>query len=110
MTERQRRLLKIWQVLIAYATNRRIITYLQVCDLIEEHAVFPASLGNYLRSIETFCLNKGVPNLTVIVVSSVTGEPGPGIGMRANNVGIEREDVFGASWFAMTPPIPGDLA
>ena len=110
MTDRQRRVLKIWQVLIAYATNRRIITYPQLSDLINEPAVFPASLGNYLDPIQAFCLGRDMPNLTVIVVSSSTGEPGNRIGMRSNHVGTEREDVFREPWFAMTPPMPGDFA
>ena len=110
MTDRQRRVLKIWQVLIAYATNRRIITYQQLSGLIDEPAVFPASLGNHLAPIETFCLGRGMPNLTVIAVSARTGEPGDGIGMRSNNVGTEREGVFGEPWFAKTPPMPGDFA
>ena len=58
MTATQRRALKIWQVLIARASNRQTITYGELARVIGNE-VPPPALGRYLDLVADFCQVRG---------------------------------------------------
>ena len=55
MTDQQRRAMKVWQVLIAYAAQHETIAYGRLAELIEE-PVGANLLRPYLDRVEEFCL------------------------------------------------------
>ena len=77
MTDHQRRCIKIWQILIARATNRQTIPYRELANFIDERGVFALTLGPYWQGIRAFCTDRGYPDLTVLVVLARTGRPSP---------------------------------
>ena len=106
----RRRLLKIWQVLIARATNRQTITYWELALLIGEEGIHQLNLGPYLNHIAAFSMQATARDLTAIVVRQDTGKPGEGNPTVAvSDVDKEREEVFKIRWFSLTPPAPGDF-
>ena len=107
MTATQRRALKVWQVLIARASNRQTISYGELAGVIGNE-VPPPALGRYLDLVADFCQVRGVPDLTLVVVSIETGQPGK---VREGvDVAEQRELVYGrGDWYAMTPPTPADF-
>lgn len=66
---------QIWPILTLSATNKQILTYDFLAKLIE---VPPPALGQLLEPIQSYCLIKKLPPLTILVVSKKTGLPGSG--------------------------------
>ncbi len=109
MTNQQRRTIKIWQVLIAYAARRKTITYGRLAGLIDDN-VGANLLRPYLDRVGEFCLAQPqLPNLAVIAVSRDTGVPGRCIALRHADVDQETQAVYGEYWFGITPPTPDDI-
>lgn len=75
MATRPERILIVWQVLIAKATNRQTINYLALADAIGLKHGAHRSLRNYLDPIANHCCAMSLPVLTVVVVSLQTGRP-----------------------------------
>ena len=64
---------QIWAVLALAARNRQILTYEIVGRLI---GVPARGLGHLLEPIQSYCLLKDLPPLTILVVQETTGLPG----------------------------------
>ncbi len=110
MTDRQRRCIKVWQLLIARATNRQTITYTELLELIDEPVILPPNVGRRLLDpVSEFCASRNMPNLAVLVVNRNTGAPGVGVTLSLAQVNLEREEVFAAAWFGVEPPSPEEF-
>ena len=108
MTDNQRRALKVWQVLIACASQRQTITYGDLAELIDEPGIGPNLLTPYLDRVRKFSVKSTEPpgnDLTVVVVNAETGRPG----IEVPEWDEEREFVYNVKWFALTPPAPEDF-
>ena len=99
------RALQIWLILISKASNRQTLTYGDLADMLGYRGA--GTLANILDHIMRFCLNNGLPPLTVIVVSQDTGLPG--VGLIEADLNADREAVYKYDWFAMFPPTPEEL-
>ncbi|WP_417559750.1 hypothetical protein [Marinomonas sp.] len=72
----ENRALQIWQILIGFAFERKITTYLEVADILGYKGA--GTLDRQLGHILHFCNENGLAPLTVLVVNSETGLPGSG--------------------------------
>ena len=89
-----------WQVLTGAARNRQILTYEHVARRI---GMATPGMGNVLEPIMRYCVERGVPPLTVLVVQKGTGVPGPGL-TTSSDFDSDREAVFIHNWDAQVPP------
>ncbi len=104
---------KVWQVLIARATNRQTIQYRQLAVAIGVGHMLRPTLGVHLNRISLHCIEYSMLPLWVIVVRKQTGRPGKGgwpddiadPEKAAKRIDAARERVFaeGHKWFAATP-------
>ena len=102
----QRRAMKIWQVLIARATNEQVIRYDELAKLIGREV--PArGLGQYLDRVSAFCERREKPDITVLVINISRKRPGK----LPQGLDLDRERlrVFQTPWFAMDPPRPEEF-
>ena len=83
---------RIWPVLTALAKKRRTITYSALADVIGS---IDHRHGWALGLIQDYCLNLGLPPLTILVVSKTSGQPGHGFVALEED---EREAGRGAVW------------
>ena len=95
---------QIWPVLSFAARNRQVLTYDIVGDLI---GVPRFALAQLLEPIQSYCLLKKLPALTVLVVNK-SGEPGIGF-IAAADVPQEQHRVFSKDWLAEHTPSPEEL-
>lgn len=95
---------QIWPILSFAALNRQILTYDIVGDLI---GVPRFALAQLLEPIQSYCLLKKLPALTVLVVNK-SGEPGIGF-IAAEDVPQEQQRVFSADWLDDHTPSPEEL-
>lgn len=96
------RALQAWQYLIAKATNRQIVKYDELKDLMGYPTNNP--LSHILGCIMRFCDQNGLPALTIIVVNK-TGVPGHGFTAEEwEDYHQKREDVFNYEWYKIVPP------
>jgi hypothetical protein len=99
---REGRMVKSYLILIAAATRRQTITY---GDLGHHLGVAPVATP-HLNDVANFCLQKGHPDLTFLVVNSETGltgsNPDPKTDLR------RREEVYRHEWLDYAPPSPAD--
>ena len=72
---RAQRAQQLWSILALAATSRQILTYDIVARL--TGAMRPG-IGDFLRPIQQYCTENGLPPLTCLVVSEQTGLPGEG--------------------------------
>jgi alkylated DNA nucleotide flippase Atl1 len=99
------RALQIWQILVAYARERRTLTYGMVAKLLGYEGA--GTLAPILGHIMFYCIQQELPPLTVIVVNQETGLPGQGL-IEAD-LNRDRERVFNYDWFGLYPPTPDEL-
>lgn len=88
---------QIWQVLIGAARNRQTLTYEMVGEMVGIPAV---AVGNCLDPIQSFCHEKGLPPLTVLVVGKNTGHVSGGY-VPASEEGADRESVYAYNWYSL---------
>lgn len=93
------RAIQIYEVLIAAAHNRQTVTYKMLSDLV---GLPPQGLGRHLDHLQSYCARHGLPPLTVLVVRTSIGEPGPGLTESANK-DADRERVYARNWFGEKP-------
>lgn len=103
----ENRALQIWQILIGFAFERKITTYLEVADILGYKGA--GTLDRQLGHILHFCSQNGLAPLTVLVVNSETGLPGTGF-VTVGDLNRERENVFNTDWFDIIPPTPEEFA
>ena len=96
------RALQAWQYLIGKASNRQIVQYEELRQLMG----YPTSnpLSSILGCIMFYCQHNDLPPLTIIVVNK-SGIPGEGFtAEEMENYHQRREDVFNFAWFKIVPP------
>jgi alkylated DNA nucleotide flippase Atl1 len=103
----ENRALQIWQILIGFAFERKITTYLEVADILGYKG--SGTLDRQLGHILHYCKQNRLHPLTVLVVNSETGLPGPGF-VTVGDLHREREKVFNTDWFDIIPPTPEEFA
>lgn len=89
---------QIWPLLAHAASQRQTITYAQLGRLI---GVPQVGLGQLLEPIQSYCLLKRLPPLSILVVQEGTGIPGTGF-IAAENIPSSQALVFAEEW----PPCP----
>lgn len=70
---RSERASQIWGILAWTAKNRQSMTYAHLSKLI---GVPAAGLGKLLEPIQSYCILKKLPPLTILVVQTKAGLPG----------------------------------
>lgn len=103
---REQRSAQIWSLLAYAATRRQMLTYELVGKLIGAPTV---ALGGWLEPIQSLCLIRGIPPLTVLVVSESTGLPGSGF-TGAAEIPKALAEVFAFDWLSMRAPQPEEFA
>jgi len=96
---------RIWPALVLAARNRQILTYDILARLIGQ--IRPA-LGQCLEPIQSHCLLKKLPPLTILVVSEKTGLPGSGF-IAAQDIPAKQMEVFTHDWAKTAVPSVSDL-
>ena len=96
---------QIWPLLCWAATSRQILTYDIVGRLI---GVPRQGLANLLEPIQSHCLIRELPPLTVIVVNA-EGVPGDGF-IAAENIPLAQAMVFSHNWLEEPSPTPDQFA
>src|SRR4051794_23455667 len=72
---RYERAAQMWAVLAIAARNRQILTY----EMMARACGVPRpGVGGFLEPIQDFCMQQGLPPLTVLVVGEESGMPGIG--------------------------------
>jgi hypothetical protein len=102
---RAERAQQLWSLLALAATNRQILTYDMVAQLT---GVVRPSIGDFLRPIQQYCIEKNLPPLTVLVVSEQTGVPGEGF-LAAADLPLAQMQVFQHSWLDRPSPAAEDF-
>lgn len=96
---------QIWPLLTLCATQRQILSY----DLLSKSIGVPRpGLGQLLEPIQSFCILKGLPPLTCIVVSGKSGLPGKGF-IAAKDVPRAQAETFAFDWLSYSVPKIEDL-
>ncbi|MCF7992863.1 MAG: hypothetical protein K9M02_20680 [Thiohalocapsa sp.] len=100
---RSERAAQIWATPAWAAGNRQVLTPGHVAKLI---GCPTAALGSWLEPIQSHCLLRGLPPLTVIVLQQKTGLPGSGFtGAAATDLAQEQMAVLDFDW--LEHGIPG---
>lgn len=93
---------QVWPVLAYAASNRQMLTYEMVGQLT---GMAIPGLGSVLEPIQSYCLLKGLPPLTVLVVNKKTGLPGIGF-VAADDLATALIEVFERDWRNVGCPTP----
>ncbi len=104
--EASERAAQIWSVLAWAATNRQVLTYGILGKLI---GVPARGLGHLLEPVQSYCLLKSLPPLTILVVSEDSGLPSSGF-TAAGDIPKTQLSVFQHDWLKVGAPSPEDLA
>ncbi|MFX0200787.1 MAG: hypothetical protein ACFFCW_32100 [Candidatus Hodarchaeota archaeon] len=97
---RSERAAQIWPLLTICASHRQILSY----DLLSKLIGVPRpGLGQLLEPIQSYCIIKGLPALTCLVVGENSGLPGEGF-VAASDVPSEQAAVFAFDW--LSHPVP----
>jgi hypothetical protein len=96
---------QIWAVLALAARNRQVLTYDIVSNLV---GIPRQGLGKPLEPIQSYCLLKKLPPLTILVVSEDTGLPSSGF-TAAEDIPKTQLGVFKHDWLKGGPPTPEQL-
>lgn len=87
---------QLWAVLAWAAKSRQNITYSQ---LAQATGAFTGGLGAWLEPIQSYCILKKLPPLTVLVVQQDSGMPGSGFtGASAGDLARAQAQVFAFNW------------
>jgi len=66
---------QVWSILAFAATHRQVLTYDIVAKLT---GLARQGLGPVLEPIQSYCIERRLPPLTILVVKADTGLPGSG--------------------------------
>jgi len=97
---------QIWPILTLTAANKQILTYDFLAKLI---GVPPPALGQLLEPIQSYCLVKKLPPLTILVVSKKTGLPGSSFSA-VSEIPKYQIKVFEYDWLKHGCPAPEEFA
>lgn len=104
---RSERASQIWAVLALAASNRQSLTYGMLSRLI---GVPAAGMGKLLEPIQSYCILKELPPLTLLVVQKTSGLPGRGfVGAKAADYARDQMRIFEFNWLAHGNPQPERL-
>jgi putative restriction endonuclease len=95
-----------WPALGLAARNRQLVTYEMLSKLTGMHA---AGFGDILEHIQSYCILKRLPPLSVIVVNKGTGLPGAGF-VAATDIPHAFAQVFEHDWSTVACPTPEQLS
>jgi len=96
---------QIWSILALASKNRQVLTY----DILSRLIGVPRpGLGQLLEPIQSYCLIKKLPPLTILVVSEFNGIPGEGF-IAAKDIPMAQMEVFAFDWLAHGAPPPEDF-
>lgn len=99
---RAERASQIWAVLAWCARHRQNITY---SELAQATGAFTGGLGQLLEPIQSYCILKQLPPLTVLVVQQDSGMPGSGfVGATADALASAQARVFAHDWLSHGNP------
>ena len=103
------RALQIWQILVGYAHNKKIMTYKELADLLGYKS--PNVFSDLLGHVMYYCAQNSLPPLTLLVVNAETGYPGEGFTERGQYPTLEaaRMAVHRYDWFGIVPPTVEEL-
>lgn len=97
---REQRAAQIWSVLVWAAKNRQVLTY----GILENLTGVPRrGQGQLLEPIQSYCMLKKLPPLTILVVNDETGAPGSGF-IAAADIPKTQMKVFDFDWFRLSAP------
>jgi hypothetical protein len=96
---------QIWPVLAFAAGNRQVVTYEILGRLIGVPSI---ALGQLLEPIQSYCLMKQLPPLTILVVSKRNGLPGSGF-TAASDIPMQQIRVFEHDWQEVGCPTPEEF-
>ena len=107
---RHARPVQVWQILVSAASNRQTLTYGQLAEYMGYQRSHARAVIPYLNIVGEYCQqhreNGNLPMLPVIVVNQGAGLPGEGIlkHIFADELELEREQVYDYDWFMIVPP------
>jgi hypothetical protein len=103
------RAVQAWQILAGKAMNRQTVTYEGLSKIMygkEAAGVMAGILGH----VAFYCMEIGIPPLTVLVVGKEPGKPGDAFPVDSTKIDEEREKVYQYDWYNIYPPSEADLA
>jgi putative restriction endonuclease len=103
---RAQRAQQLWSILVIAAQNRQVLTY----EIVGKACGVPAaSIGDFLRPIQQYCSENGLPPITSLVVGKESGSPGEGF-IAAKDVPGSQAQTFSWDWLAGPAPSEEELA
>jgi hypothetical protein len=102
------RMIQVWLILIAQAHVGEPITYSELSVLMLGKRL-PRSPAMRLGQLLTYCKERGLPPLPVIVVTKKTKKPAPDAPYNPSAVPSDMRRVFAFDWFGIHPPTEDDL-
>lgn len=100
------RALQMFLLLAGAARERKTLTYIQIAHAIGYKGA--GVLGRPLGHIAYWCLENGLPPLTVLAVNEKTGLPGDEY-IGPGDLHADRERVFAFDWVDLIPPTAEEL-
>jgi 5-methylcytosine-specific restriction protein A len=92
----------IWPILAAAAERHETVTYSEIAPSIPTN---PHSVGWALDPIQRYCVDRGLPPLTSIVIGKTTGQPGSGFtAADTGEIGAVHQKVYAFDWSALANP------
>jgi putative restriction endonuclease len=91
-----------WPILVDHAARHATLTYQELAVALGYSTARIARFA--LWSIQDFCLEKGYPPLTSIVVNKHTGVPGQGFKLGGATLGDAQTRAFSFNWGTVTSP------
>jgi hypothetical protein len=99
------RAVQFWSILALAARNRQILSY----DIVSKLSGVPRpGLGQLLEPIQSYCLLKKLPPLTILVVKEDSGLPGTGF-IAAQDIPKKQMEVFDFDWLKHGAPSSEDF-
>jgi len=96
---------QLWSVLAFAARQQHILSY----DIAGKLTGLPQrAIGDNLSPIQDYCMQKGLPPMTVLVVKQETGLPGLGF-IAEKDVLAAQAKVFVYDWLSRATPTPADF-
>lgn len=96
---------QIWSVLALAARNRQILTYNMIAKLT---GIAQVGLGQCLEPIQSYCLLRKLPPLSILVVREKSGLPGVGF-IAAQDIPTAQQEVFSFDWLDHGGPSSDDF-
>jgi len=109
------RVIQAWLILIGKAHNRQTVTYGELSKLMRGKNAPPLGRragqwkGMRLGQLFTYCKERRLPLLPVIVVTKKTGKPADLAPYNPPDTDEERERVFDFDWYGYYPPSESEL-